>query len=219
LESFLYSIDVAVFRWVNEGWSSPFLDRFFRFVTDYHHFLPVLVPFLLYLLVWGRAKGRWLVAALALALLASDQGSSHLVKFMVHRLRPCNVLPGVLTPDGKSSAFSFPSSHAANMGASMLLLSLAFRSWTWFFVLAALLAGLSRVYLGLHYPSDILGGYLLGLLIGWAVWTGKERLQRAVQERREAGAATPGRSMKVPQDRRKKAKKKVPGRPGRGKRA
>lgn len=86
-------------------------------------------------------------------------------------------MDGVFTPAGKSQAFSFPSSHAANMGSSMFLLSMAFLPWTPLFVVIALLVGLSRVYLGLHYPSDVLGGYLVGLLVGYVVWVGMGKVK------------------------------------------
>jgi undecaprenyl-diphosphatase len=172
LISFLYSLDVGLFRWVNEGWSHPLLDHFFSFITEYKNFLVLLIPWLIYLLIKGGPKGRLLAAGLFFALLIADQTSSHLLKLLIQRARPCNALEGVLTPHGKSSAYSFPSSHAANMGAAMFLLSMAYRRWTWMFVLTAFLVGLSRVYLGLHYPSDVLGGYALGLLAGFLVWRG-----------------------------------------------
>jgi len=166
-----------MFRSVNEGWSNSFFDRFFSFVTDIHHFYLIIVPLLVYWLIWGKAKGRWLVLSLFVGVLLSDQIASHVIKFWVERIRPCNALAGVLTPDGPSSSFSFPSSHAANMGSSMFLLSMAFKPWTPLFVIIALLVGLSRVYLGLHYPSDVLGGYALGLSLGYMVWRGAEKLK------------------------------------------
>ncbi len=175
--SFLYSMDVAAFRWINEGWSNRFFDSFFSFITRYENFYWVIIPLIVYWLIWGKSKGRWLVLSLFIGVFLSDQVSSHVIKFIVERVRPCNVLDGVLTPVGKSEAFSFPSSHAANMGSSMFLLSMAFRPWTPLFVIIALLVGLSRVYLGLHYPSDVLGGYVFGLLVGYIVWHGIEKLK------------------------------------------
>jgi undecaprenyl-diphosphatase len=171
LGDFLYSLDVSVFRWINEGWSNPFLDKFFSFITDIHHFYPVLLLLAFALLIWGKAKGRWMVLALVVTVLLTDQISAHLIKQLVGRIRPCNALTGVLTPLGPSGSFSFPSSHATNMGGAMLLLTLAYPIGGWFWGLWALSVGLSRIYLGLHYPSDVLGGYLLGMAIGWGVWS------------------------------------------------
>jgi undecaprenyl-diphosphatase len=177
LVSFLYSIDVAVFRWINESWSNSYLDSFFSFITDIRHFYLVIIPLIIYWVIWGGSKGRWLSLSLFVGLLLSDQISAHVLKQLVERSRPCNVLPGVLTPVGPSNSFSFPSSHAANMGSSMFLLSMAFRPWTPLFVVIGLLVGLSRIYLGLHYPSDVLSGYALGLLLGYIVWWAVEKLK------------------------------------------
>jgi undecaprenyl-diphosphatase len=195
-------MDVAVFRWVNEGWSSPFFDSLFSFVTDIRHFWVLIAALLLYWVWKGGAKGRWLVLSLVLAVILSDQISSHVLKGWVERVRPCNALDNVLTPAGKSDAFSFPSSHAANMGSSMFLLAMAFRSWRWLFVLIALLVGLSRIYLGLHYPSDVLGGYILGLPIGFGVWYGMEKLRELFQNKAEPAQAV------FPKGSRKSARKK-----------
>jgi membrane-associated phospholipid phosphatase len=63
------------------------------------------------------------------------------------------------------------------MGSSMFLLSMTFKPWTPLFIVIALLVGLSRIYLGLHYPSDVLSGYAFGLLIGYLVWGAIEKLK------------------------------------------
>lgn len=170
MEDFLYSIDVAVFRWVNEGWSCPLLDRFFSFITNYHHFEILILLLLVSLLVWGGKKGRWMVLALVITVTLTDQVSAHVFKGIFDRVRPCNALTGVLTPDDKPSSYSFPSSHATNIGGSMTLLALAYPPWAWLCALSAFLVGLSRIYLGVHYPSDVMGGWLLGIAIGWGIW-------------------------------------------------
>lgn len=187
---FLYSIDVAILRWINEGWSNPALDGFFRFITNYHHFEIPIFLLLLGLLIWGGKKGRWMVLAIIITVTLTDQISAHVFKGVFDRVRPCNALTGVLTPDDKPSSFSFPSSHATNMGGSMTLLALAYPAWGWVCALAALLVGLSRVYLGVHYPSDVMGGWLLGASIGWGVWRMVEKLRAYPQNKAQVVAKT-----------------------------
>jgi undecaprenyl-diphosphatase len=133
------------------------------------------------------------VLALGLGILAADQTASHLVKPIVERPRPCNVLEGVLTPMGPRSSLSFPSSHGANMGTALVLLLLTFGRWGWVFLPVALASGLSRVYLGLHYPSDVAGGYLLGAGIGWGVWWVVEKMKSRSHPPAQGSSGRPAR--------------------------
>jgi len=162
--------DLALLHAINSGWASPIADRFFSFIThEKNFFIPALL-IVVGLCVKGGKKGRWLVAALLLNVLVTDQLSSHVIKPLVQRPRPCQALGDVRSPDGCGPAYSFPSSHATNSGGLMTLVSLAYPGWTPVAATFALLVGLSRVYLGVHYPSDVLGGFLLGFLCALGVW-------------------------------------------------
>ena len=173
----LYDWDVFFFRFVNEGWSSGVLDVFFSFVTKPKNWLVPIVVAVIWLLTKGGVKGRITVAALVLSVAVSDPVTVRILKPAVQRVRPCNVLMDVQTPAGGSGAWSFPSAHAANIASTMTVLSLAYPLATPYCAAVALLVGTSRVYLGLHYPSDILGGYLLGMIIGIFFWHRSEEFR------------------------------------------
>jgi undecaprenyl-diphosphatase len=127
------------------------------------------VALVLWLWAKGGMKGRLLVAAILINVAVTDQLSSHVIKRLVERPRPCQTLSDVRSPDGCGPASSFPSSHATNIGGVMTLVSLAYPAWTPLAAVTALLVGLSRVYLGVHYPSDVLAGFLIGFLCALAV--------------------------------------------------
>lgn len=120
-----------------------------------------------------RLKGLYLILALGLTVGISDTLSSKVIKPAVHRLRPCNdpelkATAHVLVYCGKS--YSFTSSHATNHFAVASFLSLTlglFYPWSrkWLYLWAASIA-YGQVYVGVHYPLDVIGGALLGLLIG-----------------------------------------------------
>jgi undecaprenyl-diphosphatase len=116
----------------------------------------------------------------------TDPLTNRLLKPWVHRSRPCAAFPAVLTPDGDRGTFSFPSAHAANSAGAAVVAGLNFPNLAAPAGALALLIGLSRIYLGLHYPSDALGGWALGALCGWACWS-----LAGLIERRRRGAGPP----------------------------
>lgn len=167
-DSWLGTVDRNLFLLVNGRWHTGLLDRLMPVITEQDNWVPVLIGLWVAVMIWGGRRGR-IVGVLALVALAlSDQLSSHLLKPLVGRIRPCNALPAWdlrLLVRG-SDAFSFPSSHASNSFAMATVFS-----WGWPRLLPVLfgIAGMvaySRAYVGVHYPLDALGGALLGLGCG-----------------------------------------------------
>ncbi len=162
MTDFLYSLDRAVFYWINHGWSNPFFDWLMPFLTERKNWFPVWVILFGWLIWKGGQKGRLVVAMAVLIILITDQVSSGLIKPWVDRVRPSNALPDVHLLVKRTFSNSFPSSHAANFFAGAVLLSWFYRKWLAICFGLAVLVSLSRPYVGVHYPSDILGGAVLG---------------------------------------------------------
>jgi len=172
---FLYSIDKAVFLFFNRTLANPFFDLIMPFITETGHWR---IPFglaWLALMIFGGKKGR-IAGLLAVILITlSDQVSSSVIKPLVHRLRPCFVpeLQGLCRLlINQSGSYSFPSSHATNNTAIAVFFILKYRRWSVslaLVVLFSVLSTYSRVYVGVHFPSDLIGGALLGTLCAVAV--------------------------------------------------
>ncbi len=169
----LYSIDLAIFFFINKSLANTIGDVVWPILTDYDKQLPirvVLIGIWLWLLIKGGKRGRT-VALLIIPLLAlSDQLSSSIIKPMVGRLRPCAELAGqVHLLVGCGSGRSFPSSHAVNnFGVATLFAYYYPKARIYLYIFAGLVA-LSRVAVGVHYPSDILAGAVIGTVVGLAV--------------------------------------------------
>jgi undecaprenyl-diphosphatase len=168
---FLYSLDVTLFTFLNQTVANPVGDFLWPLITDYDRFLVVRLLLLaawLWLLIRGGKRGRTAALLLVLVLVCSDQLSSSVIKPVFQRARPCHAVEGVpvlqqvhlLVPCGGGKAF--PSSHAVNNFAVATLFAFFYRRWTWAFFTWAALVALSRVTVGVHFPSDILGGAVLG---------------------------------------------------------
>ena len=113
---------------------------------------------------------------LAIVIILCDQISSSIIKEIVGRLRPSHEpeLEGIvrLLNGHKSGKFSFTSSHATNSFGLAMFSALLYKNWryTVFIFIWAAINSYSRIYLGLHYPADILGGLILGITIAFLIF-------------------------------------------------
>ena len=172
----LNEIDSQLFLMLN-GSDSAYWDAVMWLVTKTVTWIPLLVVVVYVILKnTGWRQALLIIFSMAIAVLLADQISSSVIKPLVMRWRPTHDAVLASSVDTVFSytggRYGFVSSHAANTFALFALLSLIMRSRLltfWLFLWAAL-SSYSRIYLGVHYPGDILCGALLGLLIGWLTY-------------------------------------------------
>ena len=178
----LQSFDNYWFNLINTFLSNRLFDRIMPVASDLNHWMPLLVIVWLAVMVWGKRKGR-IIASVALVLvILTDQVSASILKPLIQRARPCNVLPGIrlfvendwITTSKMpileySKSFSFPSNHAANLTGQAVFWSHYVENLAPLFYGLAILVCYSRIYLGLHYPSDVMGGMVIGVLFAKAL--------------------------------------------------
>ena len=163
----LYSIDLALFYFFNHTISTGFLDKFFAIITNVKSWYIAYFILAGIALTKGGSRGRIAVVGILILIIVSDQFGYRILKELIQRARPCVTLSDALTPIGCAGSFSFPSNHALNNFAAATFLYKLYPKFKWAFFSTAILVSLSRVYLGVHYPSDILGGAIIGALLGY----------------------------------------------------
>ena len=168
----IVSADQQLFYFLNQGIQNWFFDAILPFFTDIHRKpvgIAILAILWFLLLTKGGRHGRIAALLLIPTIALSDQLSSSFLKFLIDRPRPCHELPNVHLLVGCGSGYSFPSSHAVNNFAAAVVLSYFMPRWVWSFICYASIIAFSRIYIGVHYPSDVLAGAVIGSLVGFLV--------------------------------------------------
>lgn len=170
---FIKSIDLLILDLIN-GTGRPFLDPIMIFLSGKFVWIPLYL-YLIFLLYEQYGKRFWIpLLFILISLTLSDQFTSSFMKPFFQRLRPCldqSLAIVVEVVKGCGGKYGFASSHAANtMGLAVFYLMLlkekkkilAYAIFTW-----ALMVGYSRAYLGVHYPGDVMVGFLVGGFFGY----------------------------------------------------
>ena len=168
---YLNKIDQELFLFLN-GFHNNFLDTVMNWITTQETWY----PFYLIIIIWmfWKFRGKALIPLLLiiLTITISDQITSGLMKPFFERLRPCHdqdIQHLVHTVSGCGGLYGFASGHAANSFGLAILLWYFFRNESRYWIIVFLWASLvaySRIYVGVHYPGDIIVGGFIGLLSG-----------------------------------------------------
>jgi undecaprenyl-diphosphatase len=187
----LENLDQQLFLFLN-SMNSPFWDKVMYMLSGKIIWVPLYIAILVFIGIQYKKKFPFILLFIALAVFLTDQSSVHLFKNVFERLRPCREpsLQGMVhLVNGKCPGlYGFVSSHAAN-SFNVALISLMFIKKRWFTIIIlawAAIIGYSRIYLGVHYPGDVICGSMLGALIGWGVYRLYEFTDKKLQARRSS---------------------------------
>lgn len=174
---YLNHLDMQLFLFLN-GLHNPFFDPIMYWLSDKDVWIPFYLLIAL-LIIKHYKKDSILILVFAIVALAiCDQVASHLIKFLVERLRPSHepALEGLvhLSKAGPGGLYGFVSSHTANaIGLAVffgLTLDKSFKILKYILFIWAILVAYSRIYNGVHYPGDILCGGILGAVISYLMY-------------------------------------------------
>src|SRR5664280_4139 len=168
-------IDQQLFLFIN-SLNSPFFDQVMHTLSGKLIWVPLYLAILVFLGIKYKRKFLIIIIFIILAATLADQ-SSVIVKNIVQRLRPCHepsIMGIVHLVNGEcGGVYGFVSSHATNT-FDVALISLSFIRKRWYsicIILWACVICYSRVYIGVHYPGDVLCGAILGSFIGWGIYS------------------------------------------------
>lgn len=166
------SLDRSLFCFINQTMSNAVFDVLMPFLSRNVLFIPFVVLAVIWMIWKYRARGLVCVLMLGVIVGPGDKFITNKIKQAIGRPRPYLVIPETRPSTGKRVPVGMPSSHAANWGSAGMILFLYFRRSLWITFPLGVAVSYSRIYNGVHYPSDVLVGYLLGATYAaLLVWT------------------------------------------------
>lgn len=160
----LIAFDKALFYFINQSLANPVFDWLMPFITEKSHWIIPILVIWLGLLILGKKRGRIAALLLLLTVATTDPVCYRVLKPTFKRIRPSRSLEDVRLLVGRGGKYGFPSNHAANITGAMLILLYFYRKYRYGFATVAVLISFSRIYVGVHYPFDVLFGMLVGAL-------------------------------------------------------
>ena len=165
----LIALDTWLFLKLNAGVANGFFDWLMPIITNIRHFRIPIIVMLAALALFGGGKGRSAVLLALITLTITDQVSSTILKPWIGRIRPCHVVEGARVITGCGNNLAFPSGHATNTMAAAILFGSIYRRALLPALVLSVLVSYSRIYIGIHYPVDIVGGWIIGGGIAWGI--------------------------------------------------
>lgn len=166
IKELIEKFDKDVFYFVNSTLKNKTLDIIFPIITRMGEDLSIIAAGIL-LFILGKRKGKR-TAILMMSALFLSRLSVLLIKKITHRPRPSLVYDNVHLLS-KSVFSSFPSGHTTLATAICIVLCFKYKKLSPLFIFLAALVGISRLYVGQHYPTDVVAGFALGGLVGFSV--------------------------------------------------
>lgn len=183
----LIDIDQRLFIAIHSDFANSFFDGLMPIIRNAKTWIPLYLVFLFLIFKKHKARGFYILLATVLIVALTDQFSAGFMKPYFERLRPCHepsIAQYIRNLIDCGGQYGFISSHATNhFGLAVILSwffkkSYHFRYATWTFFTWAALISYAQVYVGKHYPGDVLVGALSGLFIGWIILKGLQKMMK-----------------------------------------
>lgn len=182
--TFAQNFDINLLKEINVN-RNTHLDGSMKFISNSEYVIGIATPISVCAAAWMKHDFKLLEKGVNMSLaVVLNTGATYVVKHIVNRDRPAQTYPYIQALQNEKY-YSFPSGHTSNAFCTATSLSLNFRKWyvivpsyTW-----AAAVGYSRMHLGVHYPSDVFAGAILGAGSAWATYQVKRWLKKKFLER------------------------------------
>lgn len=169
----LFDIDLLVFKFIHYKISNPFFDFLLPILRNKLTWIPLYLYWVIILIKKNKKRVIPILLFAIILIILCDNSCARILKPLIERNRPCDTLAFTewfRNLGHCSNTFSFPSCHATNHSAIAVFIAY-FLNHTWikYLVLWVIIICISQIYIGVHYPIDIIGGIILGSVLGFLI--------------------------------------------------